>query len=244
MIKIKLSQSVLWPVVVLVIALLAFYFKPWQAKTLETISVTAEGRAEVAPDIAEFTANVSTNNQNLDTARSQNEQKISSIVIKLKELGIGEKDIKTENISGGRGYEVQTMIYPAPPRPNTNTFSTTLSVKVRDFGLADETLAVFTAGGAENIYGPSLTLSDEAKEEAKSKAREAAVAEAKKKAEELAKLSNRKIGKATSIKESGEPIYPMPVAALSEADLKEKASQIEPGSTTVTVNLAVDFALK
>lgn len=242
--KMKLSQSVLWPVVVLLVAFSAFYFKPWQTKTLETVSVTAEGRAETAPDIAQFTANVSTNNANLDIARNQNEQRVSAIVIKLKELGIDERDIKTESISGAPGYEPQTLIYPVPPRPNTNTFSTTLSARVRNFEISDETLAVFTSGGAENIYGPSLTLSDEAKEAAKSKAREAAVSEAKKKAEELAKLSNRRIGKATSIKESGEPIYPVPLMAASEADLKEKASQIQPGSTSVTVNLAVDFSLK
>lgn len=244
MAKLNLSQNIIWPVVVLVTILAAFYFKPWQTKTLETVSVTAEGRAEAKPDVAQFTANVSTSNANLDTARSQNEQKVSAIVTKLKELGIDDKDIQTENISGAPGYESRPMIYPIPPRPNTNTFSTTLSVKVRDFEITDETLAVFTAGGAENIYGPSLTLSDEAKEEAKSKAREDAVSGAKKKAEELAKLSNRKIGKATSIKEAGEPIYPGPVMALSEADLKEKASQIQPGSTEVTVSLAVDFSLK
>lgn len=240
----KLLQSVLWPVVVLLVVFAAFYFKPWQTKTLETVSVSAEGRAEARPDVAQFTANVSTDNKNLDAARSQNEQKVSAIVTKLRELGIQERDIKTENVSGAPGYEPQTLIYPAPPRPSTNTFSATLSVKVRDFEISDETLAVLTAGGAENIYGPSLTLSDEAKEAAKSKAREAAVSEAKKKAEELAKLSNRRIGKATSIKESGEPIYPVPLMAASEADLKEKASQIQPGSTSVTVNLAVDFSLK
>lgn len=240
----KFPQNILWPVVVLLVALAAFYFKPWQTKILETVSVTAEGKAEAKPDVAQFTANVSTNNANLDIARSQNEQKVSAIVGKLKDLGVGERDIKTENISGGKSYEPQTMMYPAPPRPNTNTFSTTLSVKVRNFELADETLAVFTSGGAENIYGPSLTLSDEAKDKAKSRAREVAVSEAKKKAEELAKLSNRRIGKATSIKESGEPIYPMPLMAVSELDLKDKASQVQPGSTTVTINLAVDFSLK
>lgn len=244
MTKIKLPQSILWPVVIFLIAFGAFYFKPWQTKTLETVSVIAGGKTEVKPDIAQFTANVSTNSANLDMARSQNEQKVSAIVSRLKDLGITEADIKTENVSGGRGYEPQMMIYPEPSRPNTNTFSTTLSVKVRNFELTDETLAVFTAGGAENIYGPSLTLSEEAKEKAKSSAREAAVSEAKKKAEELAKLLNRKIGKATDIKETGEPNYPMPLMAVSEADLKEKASQIQPGSTTVTINLAVDFALK
>jgi len=242
--KLKGNTALIWPIVVLLIAFGAFYFKPWQTKPTETISVTAEGKAQTVPNVAKITATVETQNKNLDEARAQNKQKVSTIVSKIKDLGIEEKDIKTQNISAGQSYEPQTLMYPVPPRPNTNSFSTSLEITIRDFDIADEVLAALTQNGAANLYGPNLTLDDNAQEETKSKAREDAVDSARKKAEELAKLSGRKLGKAVKIQEQGDVIFPQPLFAQSEVDLKQKASQIAPGEQEVIVNLAVDFALK
>ena len=96
-----------------------------------------------------------------------------------------------------------------------------------------------------DIFGPNLTFDDATLENAKSKARENAVANARKQAEELAKLSKRKIGKAVKITEDNNiPFYPPPFFTKSEADLKQQASQIQPGQSEVTINLSVDFSLK
>src|SRR3990167_647114 len=248
MAKFKLTSNILWPIVILVIAFGAFWFKPWQTKPQDTISVTAKGKAQTAPNVATITATIETQNKNLDEARAENEQKVSAIVAKLKDLGTSEKDIKTQNISGGPGYQVmdmpQTQIYPIPPRPNTNSFSTSLEITIRNFDIADEVLVALTQNGASNLYGPNLTLDENAQEEIKSKARENAVESARKKAEELAKLSGRKLGKAVKIEEQGDVIFPQPMMAQGELDLKQKASQIQPGQNEVTINLAVDFELK
>src|SRR3972149_5973900 len=244
----KGNTALIWPLVVLAIAFGAFYFKPWQTKPQETISVTAEGKAQTAPNVATITATIETKNKNLDQARAENEQKVSTIVAKLKDLGVKEKDIKTQNISGGPGYQVmdmpQTQIYPIPPRPNTNSFSTSLEITIRNFDIADEVLAVLTQNGASNLYGPNLTLDENAQEEIKSKARENAVSSARKKAEELAKLSGRKLGKAVKIEEAGDVIFPQPLYTQSELDLKQKASQIQPGEQEVTVSLNVEFEFR
>lgn len=248
--KLKGNTALIWPLVVLIIVFGAFYLKPWQTKPTETISVTAEGKTQTVPNVAKITATVETQNKDLDQARAQNEQKVSAIVAKLRELGVDEKDIKTQNISGAPGYEPQTnlpagrQVYPPPPRPNTNTFSTSLEITIRNFDIADEVLAVLTQNGATNLYGPNLTLDENAQEEAKTKARENAVSSARKKAEELAKLSGRKLGKAVKIQEQGDVIFPQPLFAQGEADLEQRASQIQPGEQEVTVSLAVDFALK
>lgn len=240
----KFPNNLVWPLVVLAIAFGAFWLKPWQIKPTETISVTAEGKAEVTPNVAKINATVQSSNPNLDAARKDNEAKVAKIIGKLKELGVSEKDIKTQNISGGQSYEPQTLIYPAPPRPNTNAFSTSLEITIRNFDLADEVLTTLTQNGATNIYGPNLTLDENAQEEAKTKARADAVDSARKKAQQLAELSGRKLGKAVKIQEQGDIIFPQPLVARSETDLKQKASQIQPGQNEVTINLAVDFALK
>src|SRR3990167_7740327 len=98
--KIKFPNNILWPIVILVIALSTFYFKPWQTKPAETISVTAEGKADATPNVAQITATVESRNSNLDAARAQNEKKVTEIINRLKEIGVDEKDIQTQQISG------------------------------------------------------------------------------------------------------------------------------------------------
>lgn len=246
----KITSSVLWPIVVLIIAFGAFYLKPWQTKPTETVSVTSEGKADATPDVAKITATIESKNPNIDKARVENEQKVSAVIAKLKQIGVEEKDIKTQNISAGPGFEIQNMpapdiqIYPPPKRPNTNTFSTSLEITIRNFQLADQILATFTQNGATNLYGPQLTLSDDELEEAKTEAREDAVESARKKATVLAKASGRSIGRAVKITEAGDFGYPVPLMAQSSIELREKASQIQPGQNDVSINLQVDFELK
>ena len=242
----KGSNALIWPLVVLAIAFGAFWLKPWQTKPTETISVTAEGKAEVTPNIAKINATITSKNPNLDQARQENETKVSQIIVKLKELGVEEKDIQTQQISSGRDYEIQpqTITFPPPIPFDKNQFSTSLEIVIRNFEISDEVISTLTKNGVSNIYGPNLTVSDEKLEEGKTQARGKAVESARTKAEQLAKLSGGKLGKAVSIKEQGDFGYPVPILARGEADLKEKASLIQPGQNEVTISLAVDFALK
>lgn len=239
--SLNLNPNLIWPIVVLVIALGAFIFKPWQQKPLETISVTADGKTQTTPDIAKITASVISENQNVETAKKDVDERVARIIGMLKDLGIEEKDIKTQNVSTGSGYEILT--YP-PTRPNTNQFTVTLEVNVKNLENTDEVITILTQNGISNLYGPTLTLSDEKFEAAKSQARQKAVENAKKKAEELASSAGRKIGKVSSIKEQGDYGFPQPLLAQSEADIKQKASIIQPGQNEVSITLQVDYALK
>lgn len=238
------SRILSWPLVVLLIALAAFYFKPWQVKPLETVSVTAEGKAQAAPDVAKISATIETSNPNLDKAREENSQKVSALVKKLKDLGVSEKDIKTQSLQAGQSYGMQPQMYPVPPRPTTNQVSTTLEVTIRNFDKSDEIMAALTQNGVTNLYGPNLTLDDSTLAAAKSKARENAVETARQKAMELAKLSGRQLGKVAKITEQGDFGYPQPLVARSEADLKQQAAQIQPGENEITINLAVEFTFR
>ena len=237
------SQTWLWPIVVLIVAILVLWTKPWQTKTTQTVSVTAEGKAEAVPSIAKITASIQSTNPNLDRARAENQTKVDAIVTKLKSIGTEEKDIKTQNISANPTYEIP-MMYPAPPRPNTNAFTTSLEITVRDLKNADAVLSALTANGTTNIYGPQLTVDDSKLESAKSQARQNAVENAKTKAKELAQASGRSVGKVVSIKEQGDYAYPVPMMAAGSVDLIQKESQIQPGQNDVTINLQVDFELK
>ena len=247
---------IVWALVILAIAFGIIYLKPWQSKE-NTISVSASGKAQATPNIAKISATVTTTNDDLNLARQQNEEKVSKLINALKDLGIEDKDIQTQYISGGETYEIQkyqlqqdilpdssqVQIYP-PPQNLTNQVSTTFEVTIRDFTKADEVLAAFTQNGAHNIYGPNLTIDDKTTEIVKSQARKDAVANAKKKANDLASELGKKVGDATSVAEQGDFGLPFPIMAQSEAELQQKASQIQPGENDVTVTVQVEFELK
>ena len=119
-----------------------------------------------------------------------------------------------------------------------------MEITIRNFKLADQIIATLTQDGATNLYGPQLTLSEDKLDVAKTEARKNAVESAKKKAAVLARASGRSVGKVVKITEAGDYGYPMPLMAQSSAELRDKASQIQPGQNEVTINLSVDFSLK
>lgn len=236
-------KSLIWPTVALIIAFSAFYLKPWQTKVSETISLNATGKAEVTPNIAQIIATISSNNPNLDQARTENTQKVSTLVGKLRDLGIDKKDIKTINLNAGQYYQPQLMInQPAPP--NRSQTSTSLQITIRNFDKSDAVIATLTQNGVTNFYGPNLTVDDQTLENAKGQARQNAVENAKTQADQLAQAANRKLGKVTNIKEAGDFALPVPLVAQNSADLKAKANQIQPGQNEVSITLQVDFSLK
>jgi len=239
--NIRGNITIIWPIVILIIAFGAFILKPWETTKLETISVSGEGKVDVTPNVAKLSATIATKNQDLDIARKENEQKVTTLISRLKELQIAQNDIKTQSISAYPTREIQSF---PPQRDTTNQISTTLEVIVRNFTIADAVIAVFTQNGATNINGPNLTLDDDSLEIAKSQAREQAVDNAKNKAEELALLSDRKVGKVTYINEQGGFNIPPPIFAQGTAELIQKSSQIQPGQNEVEVILQIDFSLK
>lgn len=235
-------QKILWPLVVLIIATAAFYLKPWQASTQQLISVSATGTAKATPNIAKIMAAVETQNPNIDEARKQTEEKVDKIQEAIKDLGIADKDIKTQNISAGESYEVQ--IYPRPPGKPTNQYSISLEITIRDFKVADQILSILTQNGATNLYGPNLQVDDKDLETAKSQARQNAIENAESKAQELAEAAGRRVGKVITIKEQGDYAFPVPLYTRTGTELMEKAQTIQPGQDEVSINLQVDYALK
>ena len=231
-------------------AISSFIFKPWQTKPTETISVSAEGKTQITPNIAKISATISTNNDDLNLARSQNEEKVNSVLAALKVLSIAEEDIQTQYISGGPTYEIQEapqvdiQIFPPPQRTKTNQISVTFEITIRDFTLADKVIAAFTQNGATNLNGPRLTVDEQTLESAKSEARKNAVKNAQNKAAELASLSDKNLGEVISINEGNNFRIPTPIYALAEEDIQEKINTIQPGQNDVSITIQVEFALK
>ena len=116
------------------------------------LSVSASGQAESRPDRAQFNAGIETFARNATAASEANAEKIEEIVVALRDLGVAEEDIQTQNVSvrriewGDRKGQYQA----------SNVFEVTLD----DPDLAANAISAVTEAGANVLSGPSLTMSD------------------------------------------------------------------------------------
>ena len=116
------------------------------------LSVSASGEAESRPDRAQFVAGIETFSRNATQASEENAKKIADIVAALREMGVAEDDIQTQNVSvrrvewGDRKGQYQA----------SNTFQVTMD----DPDKAGAAISAVTEAGANVLSGPSLTMSD------------------------------------------------------------------------------------
>jgi uncharacterized protein len=206
---------------------------------LRTFSVLGEGKEVVVPNIAEIRIGVISEGLDLTMLQKENSEKMNRIINFLKEKGIDEKDIQTENYSVTPKYDYSK----SPYRIVGYTISQDLRVKIRDLSKIGEILSQALNYGANNVSGPNFTVDD--KEVYLEKAREKAIRNAKEKAEKIAKIAGFRLGKIISIIESS-PFEPIPVM------LKESGAggplisqpQIEPGSQEIKVQVNITFEIK
>jgi len=235
-----LKVTIIVGILIFSFSLLWFVYEYSKSKPeLRTFSVSGEGKEIVVPNIAEIRIGVISEGLDLIMLQKENSEKMNRIISFLKEKGIDEKDIQTENYSVTPKYDYSK----SPYRIVGYTISQDLKVKVIDLSKIGEILSQAVNYGANNVYGPNFTVDD--KEVYLEKAREKAIKNAKEKAEKIAKKVGFRLGKIISIIESS-PFEPIPVM------LKEMGTggplisqpQIEPGSQEIKVQVTITYEIK
>jgi uncharacterized protein YggE len=203
-----------------------------------TITVTGQAKREEASQIASFSVSVTASNDNKQTAIDEVNTKMADIIQKVKDFGIDEKDLKTQNVSVYESPEVEILIYPPQKRGLRWTASNSLEIKLKDASQASQLADLLNATGATSVSGPNFTLDNT--QEAEVALLEKAIANARQKAEKVAQASGRRLGKIITVSEGGSPmgIYPMLERAV------DTTTPIEPGTETVYKSVTVIFELK
>jgi uncharacterized protein len=174
-----------------------------EAQSIRSISVSGEGTAIAVPNIAKVDLGVDVTNRTLTAARDEAANKMNSIVQKLKDFGIADKDI-------------QTIVYSVYPQQDYNNSSVALigfevtqvdEVTIRDLSKVGNIVDAVVDLGANNISGINFTVEDMTPMQAQ--AREKAMADAKSKADQLAKLAGVTLGPVFSVSEST-GFFPIP----------------------------------
>lgn len=156
-----------------------------------TINVLGTGEVTARPDIAQFSFSVRAEGTDAAAAQEKSGTVINTLNEYLKEQGIDEKDIKTENYTLNPKYKYESKpcmmnSYCPPGNPVIDGFevSQTITVKVRAIDKAGTLLAGVGDKGATDISGLNFTVDDNAK--LKADARTLAIADAQAQADTLA----------------------------------------------------------
>ncbi len=222
---------------VLATAALAGVGQPDQARGQEAEgparSITASGIGSVTtvPDRAHFSFGVQAQSRTASQALEAADAQLGRVVAALREAGVAQADIQTEQISlspqtSEDGVAISGYIAVS-----------SVSARVRNLDRAGPVVDAAVAAGANQVYGPSLTRSDQ--NALYRNALKAAYADARAKAEALADAAGVTLGAMTSTVEGGGSV-PMPLGAARAEDAN---ATIEPGTQELQASVTVTFAI-
>ena len=121
------------------------------------LSVTETVNAQ--PDIATVSAGVTTDAPTAVEAMRANATRMSSVVDRIKALGIAEDDIQTTGINLNPRYDydrdTQQQVFRGYQASNR------VSVKLREIDETGEVLDALVAAGATDIGGPAFSIDDD-----------------------------------------------------------------------------------
>ncbi len=209
-----------------------------------TLTVSAEGKTTVSPDIAEVYFSVVSQGANPQTLSATNNDKMSAVIENIKANGVETKDIKTTgyDLQPSYSYDKNTgrsYIY-------SYTLTQTVTVKIRDLKKVAAIIGGVTPLGVNqigsvvfNVENPDAVLAD---------ARTDAFNKIKAKIDSIQSASGVRVGKIITVNEyqsSPTPYYKQSgfgmggVAAPSSAP-----AAIEPGSQELRLNVTVTYAIQ
>lgn len=227
-------------------------FKDWRtpATAYNTVSVTGYGESFATPDVAEFSFAVSADAKTVGAAQDSVTSKIDDIIESLKELGIDEKDIRTNDYSVYPKYRYESAVcgpnYCPPGRqvPDGYTVTHSISIKVRNTDNAGQALSVAGSKGATNISSLTFTLDDP--DAVQNEARDKAVKEAREKAKALAKSLGVRLGRVVEFSDSSYvpgPFYAKEVLGMGGAD-SAQAPSVPTGQNKFTSNVTITYEIR
>ncbi len=211
----------------------------------EMLSVTGEGKASIAPDVATIDLGIITEGNAINIIIEKNTNSMNTVLADIKTLGIAEKDIKTKNYSLQPRYDwTQT----GTRISRGYSLTQTIEVKIRDFAKIGNVLEVASAKGVNNIGDLHFTIDD--LEKAKVIAREKAIANAKEKAQAIAQQTGLKLKKITNIYEDT-GAYPYPTydtvgmgSSMKAEVMPTIAPTIQTGEQEITVKVTLNYRTK
>jgi hypothetical protein len=195
---------------------------------------------------------VQTDAETASDALSQNSQQAQALIDALKEAGVADSDIQTQQIQLQPRYQTPSPSTSASAtqasaaqqggQPELVGYTATNTVQVRTTDLENlgALLDAAVSAGGNRIDSIAFQVSDPG--ELLDQARETAWADAMHKAEQLAGLAGQELGPVATISESSQTPYPV---VRQSAQIEAAAAvPVEPGTQTVQANVNVTWQLQ
>ena len=212
------------------------------------LTVAAEGRSTRKPDLAIFTAGVTSSGATAGAALSANAADMTRAIAALKRAGIADKDIQTSNLSLNPVYADMSRQPVSPLEqqvPNIIGYQVSNQVTVRQRNLAEfgRVIDTLVSSGANQVNGPSFQMDEP--DGALDEARVEAMKKARARANLYAKAAGLKVLRILSISESGGYV-PQPQVMYSRvamADMGGAPTPVAAGEVSLSSSVTVMFEL-
>lgn len=217
-----------------------------------TITVSGKGEVLAVPDIANLSYLVTETGKTVAAAQKLATDRSNKAIAFLKEKGIAEKDITTQNYTSYPKYEYTNGActqYGCQPGKQTLTgyeVSHSISVKIRNTEIAGDILSGLGTIGVQNLSG--IDFSVDKPEDLQREARKKAIEEAEKNAEQLATDLGVKVVRIVSFSENG--TGGSPVVFFSKAMAMDARAEAAPspelpkGESKITSNVTIVYEIR
>lgn len=210
------------------------------------LTLSAEGKRTGTPDLAVFSAGVTTDGKTAGAAMTANSAAMARVIAALKKAGVADRDIQTASINLNPIY---SQPVPRPggqgdgePRVVGYQAVNMVTVRARDIENFGAVLDALVASGANQIAGPSFQMSDPAA--ALDEARISAMKAARSRADLYARGAGLRVVRIISINEGGGYAPPPPVYAMARMMASDSAPvPVQSGELETQVTVTVQFEL-
>jgi uncharacterized protein YggE len=200
--------------------------------TEPTVTVVGEGAASVNPDVAWLNIGVETSGLTASETAQENQGKMDQVMASLQSLGMTDQDIQTATYNINPDYSSEQG---QPDQITGYRVTNTVRVTVRNLDQVGQVLDAVTQAGANNIYGITFGIQDQAAPQAEARAK--AVADAQSRAGDLARLTGYQLGGLLSISQD---VGGSPAPLANTAGV----APIQPGQLELHSQVQVTYALR
>ncbi len=201
------------------------------------ISVTAEGEASVAPDMAMVSFSVTGTGRELGPTRDDVNRRASAVLDRLGELGVENADLSAPDVAIQPEYDNRRGQRLVGYRVGRR-----MTAKVRDLERLGDVLDGVVAAGVNEMHGAEMAASDPSA--AERDALRTALAGARAKAAALAEASGGVLGAVQRIEEEDAHAPPMPrMRMMTMAESADVPTEVVAGDLTVTRRIRAWFAI-
>ena len=206
------------------------------------IQITGQASRSVAPSYAILTLGITSQNTNINAAKSNNDRIMSDLISRLANLGVDKKDIFTSNISIN-----PTSDYQEGKRINTGyNVSNHVTVKINNLDNVGKVVDAAVSAGANDIN--NLSFQNDVSQQLSDALTTEAIQNGRHKAEVIAAALGRTLGPVKTVSISTTETSSMDSGyyrsgVMLKAAL-ETATPVEKGSLVVSQNANITYYLQ